>query len=125
MASGNVLHGGVVMGCPHGGLVVPVPAGGDGAGAVRIDGAAVATAAALFTVSGCTHVVAGRPQPCASVRWTADGGGAQQVCVDGVPVLLDASAAMCFSAGLVPQGPPVVASVSGGRWGGSEGVTSR
>ncbi|WEB40869.1 hypothetical protein MOV08_17335 [Streptomyces yunnanensis] len=110
----------MAVGCPHGGLVAQVSAGG---AAVRIDGAPVATAADLFTVSGCAHVVAGRPQPCTSVRWAPDGGG-RDVCVDGVPVLLDSTAAMCFSAGLVPQGPPVVVAVhqvSGAR----QGVFSR
>ncbi|MFE3653031.1 hypothetical protein ACFXO2_35475 [Streptomyces sp. NPDC059152] len=123
MASGNLLHGGSVVGCPHGGRAVPVPAGGGAGAAVRIGGAPVATAADLFVVSGCAHVVAGRPQPCTTVRWMPDGGG-RNVCVDGVPVLLDTTAAMCFSAGLVPQGPPVVAAVD--RVGGPrQGVTSR
>ncbi|MCE4947407.1 hypothetical protein LVX13_30500 [Streptomyces albulus] len=122
MASGNLVHGGMTIGCPHGGRVVPAGAGG-GAG-VLIGGAPVATAADLFVVSGCAHVVAGRPQPCTSVRWTPDGGGGG-VCVDGVPVLLDTTAALCFSAAVVPQGPPVVTSAGGGRPGGSEGVTSR
>ncbi|MEW1661020.1 MULTISPECIES: hypothetical protein [unclassified Streptomyces] len=125
MGCGNVLHGGVVMGCPHGGLVVPVPAGGGGAEAVRIDGAAVATAMDPFTVSGCTHVVAGRPLPCTGVRFMPDGGGDGQVCVDGVPVLLETTTGMCFSAGLVPQGPPVIASAGQGWPGGSKGVACR
>ncbi|MGG2458223.1 hypothetical protein ACO0M4_00055 [Streptomyces sp. RGM 3693] len=111
------------MGCPHGGRVVPVSAGGGVGAAVRIDGAPVATAADLFVVSGCAQVVAGRPQPCTSVRWMPDGGG-RHVCVDGVPVLLDTTAAMCFSAGLVPQGPPMVVAVN--QVGGAQqGVTSR
>jgi hypothetical protein len=45
------------------------------------------------------------PAPCVSVRWTADGTG---VTVGGAPVLLDTSAAQCFTAAFVPQGPPVV-----------------
>ncbi|MEU9120286.1 hypothetical protein AB0C96_10555 [Streptomyces sp. NPDC048506] len=121
MASGNVVHGGSAIACPHGGRVVSTTHGG--AATVRIDGAPVATAADLFAVSGCTHTEAGRPQPCTSVRWTPGSGG-QDVCVDGVPVLLDTTAAMCFSAGLVPQGPPVVVAdnqVSGAR----QGVFSR
>ncbi|WP_407287658.1 hypothetical protein [Streptomyces sp. BP-8] len=90
-----------------------------GHGGVRIDGAPVATAAGLFTVSGCMHRVDGCAHPCTSVRWTPDAGD-HAVRVDGVPVLLDTTAAMCFSAGLVPQGPPVVASVHQGQ-----GVSSR
>ncbi|MGW1375387.1 hypothetical protein ACWD6P_14075 [Streptomyces sp. NPDC002446] len=90
---------------------------------MRIDGAPVATAADLFTVGGCAHSVDGRPQPCTGVRWTPDA-GSDCVRVDGVPVLLDTAAAMCFSAGLVPQGPPVVASVPHSQR-GHQGVSSR
>ncbi|MEV0603451.1 hypothetical protein AB0I82_29725 [Streptomyces sp. NPDC050315] len=114
--TGNLLHGGAVISCPHGGRAVSTAAVGTG---VRIDGAPVATAADLFTVSGCPHTVDRVPSPCTSVRWTpAD--GKDEVRIDGVPVLMDTSAAMCFSAGLVPQGPPVVASVHQGQ-----GVSSR
>ncbi|MFI0711900.1 hypothetical protein ACH4SK_14830 [Streptomyces inhibens] len=121
--AGNLVHGGVLISCPHGGRAVAATAAGAG---VRIDGAPVATAADLFTVSGCTHMAGGRPQPCTSVRWTPAAGG-DAVRVDGVPVLLDTAAAMCFSAGLVPQGPPVVASVHQGHQvcQGHQGVSSR
>lgn len=100
--SGSLLDAGAVIGCLHGGRVTAAttPSGG-----VRIGGAAVATAAHMYVVTGCPHSVAGVPSPCVSVRWTADGTG---VTVAGVPVLLDTSAAQCFSAALVPQGPPVV-----------------
>ncbi|WP_367434033.1 hypothetical protein [Streptomyces celluloflavus] len=108
MATGNLVHGGAVISCPHGGLALSTAAGGsDG---VRIDGAPVATTADLFTISGCPQVVDGRPQPCTSLRWLPDR-AADAVRIDGVPVLLDTTAAMCFNAGLVPQGPPVAASV--------------
>lgn len=91
-----------VIGCPHGGRVAPAttPSGG-----LRIAGAAVATAAHTYVVTGCPHTLDGVPSPCVSVRWTA---GATGVTVDGAPVLLDTCAAQCFSAALVPQGPPVV-----------------
>ncbi|MGY5124727.1 hypothetical protein [Streptomyces nigrescens] len=118
MASGNLVHGGAVISCPHGGRALSTAAAGAGAG-VRVDGAPVATTADLFTVSGCPHSVDGRPQPCTSVRWTP-AAGEDAVRADGVPVLLDTTAAMCFSAGPVPQGPPVVASVQQGQ-----GVSSR
>jgi hypothetical protein len=72
---------------------------------VLIGGRAVATAAHTYTVAGCTHTVAGVPQPCVSIRFTAPASG---VTVAGAPVLLDTCAAQCFSAALVPQGPPVV-----------------
>ncbi|MEU5213463.1 hypothetical protein [Streptomyces sp. NPDC020742] len=77
----------------------------------------------VFTISGCPHTVGGRPRPCSDLRWTPAADG-DAVRVDGVPVLLDTTAAMCFSAGPVPQGPPVVASVQQGRQ-GHQGVFSR
>lgn len=117
MLTGNLVHGGAVISCPHGGLAVSTAAASGAR--VQVDGAPVATAADLFTVSGCTHTVGHHPQPCTSIRWMP-GADSDAVRVDGVPVLLDTSAAMCFSAGLVPQGPPVVASVHQGQ-----GVSSR
>ncbi|MEU1405967.1 hypothetical protein ABZ471_27040 [Streptomyces sp. NPDC005728] len=100
--SGSLLDASAVIGCPHGGRVAPAttPSGG-----LRIAGAAVATAAHTYVVTGCPHTLDGVPSPCVSVRWTA---GATGVTVDGAPVLLDTCAAQCFSAALVPQGPPVV-----------------
>ncbi|MGW4045208.1 hypothetical protein [Streptomyces sp. NPDC004721] len=100
--SGSLLHAGAVIGCPHGGRGTPAttPSGG-----VRIGGAAMATSAHTYVVTGCPHTVDGVPSPCAAVRWTAADTG---VMADGSHVLLDTSAAQCFSAALVPQGPPVV-----------------
>ncbi|CAL2057156.1 hypothetical protein FSY75_27410 [Streptomyces sp. TR1341] len=100
--SGSLLHAGTVIGCPHGGRATPAttPSGG-----ARIDGVAVATAAHTYVVTGCPHTVDGVPSPCVSVRWTATTSG---VTADGAPVLLDICAAECFSAALVPQGPPLV-----------------
>ncbi|WP_342781637.1 hypothetical protein [Streptomyces piniterrae] len=96
---------------------------------MRIDGAAVSTAVDVFTVSGCPHSVDHLPQPCTSIRWTPHTDN-DAVRIDGVPVLLDTTAAMCFSAGLVPQGPPIVASVHQGQQvrqgrNGHQGVSSR
>ncbi|GLX49313.1 hypothetical protein Shyhy01_22630 [Streptomyces hygroscopicus subsp. hygroscopicus] len=100
--SGSLLHAGTVIGCPHGGRAAPAttPSGG-----AHVGGAAVATAAHTYVVTGCPHTVDGVPSPCASVRWTATTTG---VTANGAPVLLDTCAAQCFSAALVPQGPPVV-----------------
>ncbi|MFF9001871.1 hypothetical protein [Streptomyces achromogenes] len=100
--SGSLLHVGAVIGCPHGGRAAPAttPSGG-----VRVDGVTAATTAHAYVVTGCPHTVQGVPSPCVSVHWTAADTG---VTVDGAPVLLDTCAAQCFSAALVPQGPPVV-----------------
>ncbi|WP_280869401.1 hypothetical protein [Streptomyces sp. MJP52] len=102
--SGSLLAADAVIGCPHGGRVTPAatPSGG-----VRVAGAAVVTGAHGHLVTGCPHTVDGVPSPCVGVRWTAHDGG---VTVDGVPVLLDTSAAECLNVALVPQGPPVVRS---------------
>lgn len=106
--SGNLVNGGTAISCPHGGRVVPASAPSSG---VRIDRHLVPTAADVFTVSGCRHMVDGVPHPCATVRWTPARSG---VLIDGSPVLLDSTSALCFSAALVPQGPPVVATAAKG-----------
>ncbi|MFJ8635786.1 hypothetical protein [Streptomyces sp. NPDC093568] len=100
--SGSLLDASAVIGCPHGGRVAPAttPSGG-----VRLAGGVVATSAHSYVVTGCPHTVDRVPSPCVTVRWTAGGTG---ITVDGRSVLLDTSAAECFSAALVPQGPPVV-----------------
>lgn len=102
--SGSLLDAAAVIGCPHGGRVTAAttPSGG-----VRLAGAVVSTAAHSYVIGGCPHTVNGVPMPCVTVRWTAGGAGGG-VTVDGAPVLLDTSAAQCFTAAFVPQGPPVV-----------------
>lgn len=105
--SGNLVHGGALISCPHGGRAGAVSAA---TGGVRADGLPVPTGAATFTVSGCLHTVDGVPQPCTTIRFSPDPGG---VLIDGAPVLLDTTPAQCLTAALVPQGPPVVS----GQWG--------
>ncbi|MFF4525855.1 hypothetical protein [Streptomyces bluensis] len=101
-AAGKLLAADTLISCPHGGRATPVHTPSP---AVLIGGRAAATAAHTYTVVGCTHTVDGVPQPCVSVRFTASASG---VTVAGAAVLLDTSAAQCFSAALVAQGPPVV-----------------
>jgi hypothetical protein len=107
--SGSLLCTGAVITCPHGGHVSPatVPA----SNAVLLDGLPLATAAVTYLVTGCAHTVNGVPAPCTSVRWA---GARDGLLVDGAPVLLDITDAYCFSAGLIPQGRPVVAPVHQG-----------
>ncbi|MBT2510679.1 hypothetical protein J7I98_33545 [Streptomyces sp. ISL-98] len=100
--SGNLVNSGSAIGCPHGGQVAPASAPSSG---VRIDGLPVPTATDVFTVSGCRHMIDRVPHPCVTVRWTPD---RDSVLIDGAPVLLHSTSALCFSAALVPQGPPVV-----------------
>lgn len=99
--SGVLIGGDAVISCPHGGRATAAQQ----SAAVLVNGSPVVTAAHTFTVTGCPHTVDRVPTPCVTVRWTADGTG---VTVDGQPVLLDTSAAQCFSAARLPQGPPVV-----------------
>jgi hypothetical protein len=101
-AAGRLLAADTVISCPHGGRATPAHTPSP---AVLIGGKTAATAAHTYTVAGCVHTVNGVPQPCVSVRFTAPASG---VTVAGAPVLLDTSAAQCFTAALVPQGPPVV-----------------
>jgi len=101
-ASGSLLGADAVISCPHGGRATTATTS---TATVLMDGRPVATAAHGYVVIGCPHTVDGVPAPCVSVRWTA---GSTGVTADGSPVLLDISAAECFTAAFVPQGPPVV-----------------
>jgi uncharacterized Zn-binding protein involved in type VI secretion len=109
--SGNVLHAGATVTCPHGGTATARPA----QSAVRVDGRECASLADLWTVTGCPFTVNGKPQPCTAVRWT---GASACVTVDGSPVLLQGSPAQCHSAEQVPQGPHTVSVIQ-------QGVTAR
>ncbi|MCC5031712.1 hypothetical protein DMH02_000140 [Streptomyces sp. WAC 00631] len=124
---GSPVHTGAELRCPHGGRVAAASAAGAGAharSAVRMDGLPLMTAADVHTVSGCGHTDGGRPSPCTSVRWSANG-GRDAVTVDGAPVLLDtaASRAQCLSNALLPQGAPLVAGSGPGT--AQQGVVCR
>lgn len=95
--------------CPHGGTVRPA----QGApGPVRIAGVPVARDGDAFVVTGCPHTAGGRPRPCVTVRFTP-GSGARPLS-GGRPMLLNTTAAQCFSADLTPQGPPAVGAAQQG-----------
>ncbi|MFJ7995784.1 hypothetical protein ACIQ7D_01185 [Streptomyces sp. NPDC096310] len=104
MVSGNLISTGFTISCPHGGRVAPASGASSG---VRLDGLPVPAATDTFTVTGCRHTVDRVPYPCVTVRWTP-GQGRDVVRIDGSAALLDSTSALCFSAALVPQGPPVV-----------------
>lgn len=105
--SGNLLHAGVTMTCPHGGRASTATGPSD----VLLDGMPMLTLASIHPVSGCPHTVSGRPQPCTSIRWRT---GTRSVLIDGMPALLENSAGECFTDELVPQGAPHVAAVQQG-----------
>lgn len=100
-SSGTIVSATATLHCPHGGRASAT----SGHAAVLLDGLPVHTATDTFVVTGCPHTVDGVPHPCTTVRWSPQPGGVR---VDGALVLLHTSAAQCFGAALVPQGPPAV-----------------
>ncbi|WP_327351814.1 hypothetical protein [Streptomyces sp. NBC_01304] len=102
--SGSLLGEDAVISCPHGGRATAASTSTSN-GAVLLNGVPVLTGAHTHVVAGCPHTVDGVPSPCVAVRFAAHDIG---ITVDGVPVLLDTSAAQCFSAAFVAQGPPFV-----------------
>lgn len=87
--------------CPHGGQVQLSTSNT----VAQVDGGHLLLLTDVHPVVGCPFTVPAKPQPCVLVRWLV---GAAQTQVQGVPVLLQSSAGLCFSAEQIPQGPPVV-----------------
>jgi hypothetical protein len=100
----NLFHSGAAAACSHGGQVTTVTT----QSRVFVSGAPVATMKDLFTIAGCGFNVAGGPHPCVKVRWSKP---ARRVFVDGQPVILAPSVALCEAADLAPQGAPIVMKV--------------
>ncbi len=90
--------------CPHGGSVMLMTSNT----LLVIQGAPALLLTDQHTVAGCVFVVGIKPQPCVTVRWLV---GATETNVNGVPVLLQNSVGLCFSAEQIPQGPPQVVQV--------------
>jgi hypothetical protein len=76
---------------------------------VFVSGMPVVTLMDTFAVPpGCPFTlptVPPKPQPCVRVQWLVP---ATRVFVRAQPVILQASAGLCFSAEQIPQGPPTV-----------------
>ncbi|OLB77370.1 MAG: hypothetical protein AUI14_16265 [Actinobacteria bacterium 13_2_20CM_2_71_6] len=98
---GSLLHVGATVTCPHGGQATPQPA----QSRVSVGGQPVTTLAHQYTVAGCGFNVSGAPHPCVTIRWLTP---ASRVQVNGSPVLLSGSGALCLAADQLPQGPPAV-----------------
>lgn len=90
--------------CPHGGELQLSTSNRD----AIIDGAPALLLTDVHPVARCTFTVGTKPQPCTTVRWMA---GATQAKLHGVPLLLQNSVGLCYSADQIPAGPPVVAQV--------------
>ncbi len=87
--------------CPHGGRVQLTTSNT----VAQVDGGHLLLLTDVHPVAGCPFTLPAKPQPCVLVRWLV---GATQTRVQGVPVLLQSSVGLCFSAEQIPQGPPVV-----------------
>ena len=90
--------------CPHGGTAQLFSSQAD----LTIDGAPALLLSDQHPVVGCPFTVGTKYQPCVLIRWLV---GATINRVRGVPVLLQSSVGLCFSAEQIPQGPPTVVSV--------------
>jgi hypothetical protein len=100
---GPVLHAGAGCACPHGAPLQIVPSGPR----VLVGGAPAAVLTDQGLVAGCPFMVAQKPQPCATTRWTA---GATRVTSMGQPVLVGPPVAIVQSADQIPAGPPTLSS---------------
>ncbi|WP_419993645.1 hypothetical protein [Streptomyces boninensis] len=98
--NGALITDAAVISCPHGGR-----AHAAGAGGLKLDGRPIATAATTYTVSGCRQ----RPTPCTTVRFTPPRDGLR---LDGVPLLLDSTPAVCLTAEGLAQGAATVTGVA-------------
>lgn len=90
--------------CPHGGMAQLFTSQVE----LTIDGAQALLLTDQHPVVGCPFTVGPKYQPCVLIRWLV---GATLTAVRGVPVLLQTSVGLCFSAEQIPQGPPNVVSV--------------
>lgn len=90
--------------CPHGGIAQLFSTQVD----LTVDGARALLLTDQHPVVGCPFTVGTKYQPCVLIRWLV---GATLTMVRGVPVLLQNSVGLCFSAEQIPQGPPNVVSV--------------
>ena len=88
--------------CPHGGRVILSTSNTTS----QAEGGYFLLQTDVHSVVGCPFTTpVPKPQPCVTVRWLT---GATQTKVNGVPVLLQTSTGLCFSAEQIPQGPPIV-----------------
>lgn len=100
--SGNVVHVGATIMCPHMGTVTAITSNAR----VFVSGQPVVTVSDTFTVSGCTFLMTTpSPQPCILARWLVP---SARILVNGQSAILKTSSGICQSAAQAPQGPPNV-----------------
>jgi hypothetical protein len=90
--------------CPHGGSLTLLTSNT----IAQVDGSMILLVTDQHPISGCAFMVGTKPQPCVLARWLV---GATQTKVNQVPVLLQNSVGLCYSAEQIPQGPPNIVSV--------------
>ncbi len=90
-----VVHLGAVVTCMHAGAARPAAP----SPRVLVNGQPVATMAALYLVTGCALANTATP-PCVTAKWVT---AATRVFVGGVPVVTQASRAIC-----APTGQPLL-----------------
>ncbi|HTU76782.1 MAG TPA: hypothetical protein VMG38_25000 [Trebonia sp.] len=102
--TGYLMHVNATVNCPHGGSAGYLPA----QRRALVTGQPAASVAGLWTVAGCSFTVAGKPQPCVTIRWLSPSG---RITLSGSPAELSNPAGTCFSAEQVAQGPAVISVV--------------
>ncbi len=93
---GYLVHVGAVIMCAHGGQAqptMPLPR-------VTVSGQPIVAQAAPHLVAGCPFVLGIVPSPCVVAQWVT---GSVRVKSMGLPILLQASQAVC-----IPNGTPAV-----------------
>ncbi|HUO39649.1 MAG TPA: hypothetical protein VMU34_18210 [Mycobacterium sp.] len=100
---GPLFHVGAVAMCPHGGQITTISSDTR----VLASGMPVALVTDQFMVAGCAFNVAGAPQPCLTVLWSAP---TAQTLINGQPAVTALSVGLCIAATGAPNGPAIVVS---------------
>lgn len=102
--AGFVLTKRSVILCPHGGMVMHVPASFSGE---LVGGEIPLLVNDIYTVAGCLNFTGDFVTPCMMVMWTS---ASTSYLINGIPVLIHTSLGLCQSASGVPQGPAIISS---------------
>jgi hypothetical protein len=87
--------------CPHGGSVILQTSNVD----MMVQGAPALLITDVHLVAGCPFFIGPKPSPCLMVSWVT---AATLTKNHGIPVLLQNSIGICYSAEQLPQGPAIV-----------------
>ena len=86
-----------VINCSHGGMAIPIPT----QNRVLLGYQPVITSKDSLTITGCSFAPGGKFQPCVTLKWLNP---SKRVFINGTPVLLSDSFALCQSAEQIFQG---------------------